>query len=117
MKTFILASLAISLTHVRSLNTIFKGGVRRFSPSLVASSGNIFTSAFPKYLGPTKTKRIQRLYMSSSSGIENPMNPNLYTEKAWEAIAKSPQFCDKYSTQYVETPILMKVDYSNMRIT
>jgi len=44
----------------------------------------------------------------STSGIENPMNPNLYTEKAWDAIAKAPQYCDKYSTQYVEAPLLLK---------
>ena len=46
--------------------------------------------------------------MSSSSGIENPMNPELYTERAWNAIAKAPPFCDKYKTQYVETTLLMK---------
>lgn len=45
---------------------------------------------------------------AGGSGVENPMNPNLYTEKAWDAIAKSPQFCEKYSTQYVEAPLLMK---------
>merc|ERR1711871_1769556 len=53
-------------------------------------------------------RKSTQISMSSSSGVENPMNPNLYTEKAWDAIAKSPQFCEKYSTQYVEAPLLMK---------
>jgi len=58
------------------------------------------------YLGFSK----QVLQMSSmgSGGIENPMNPNLYTEKAWDSIAKLPQYADKYSTQYVESPLLLR---------
>lgn len=36
------------------------------------------------------------------------MNPNLYTEKAWESIAKLPQYADKYSTQNLEATHLLK---------
>ena len=36
------------------------------------------------------------------------MNPNLYTEKAWDAIAKLPQYADKYSTQYVEATHVLR---------
>lgn len=36
------------------------------------------------------------------------MNPNLYTEKAWDAIAKLPQYADKYSTQYVEATHILR---------
>jgi ATP-dependent Clp protease ATP-binding subunit ClpB len=37
-----------------------------------------------------------------SSRSENPMNPELYTEKAWEAIAKLPLVLDKYGVQKIE---------------
>ena len=43
-----------------------------------------------------------------SGGVENPMNPNGYTEKAWDSIAKLPQFADKYSTQYLEAVHLLR---------
>ena len=36
------------------------------------------------------------------------MNPNLYTEKAWDAIAKLPQYADKYSTQYLEATHILR---------
>jgi ATP-dependent Clp protease ATP-binding subunit ClpB len=44
----------------------------------------------------------------AGGGVDNIMNPNSYTEKAWEAIQKLPQYGDKYSAQYVEAPILFK---------
>jgi ATP-dependent Clp protease ATP-binding subunit ClpB len=36
------------------------------------------------------------------------MNPNGYTEKAWDSIAKLPQFADKYSTQSLEASHLLR---------
>jgi len=36
------------------------------------------------------------------------MNPNLYTEKAFDAIAKLPQYADKFQTQMVEAPLLLR---------
>eukprot|EP00595_Chromulina_sp_UTEXLB2642_P003755 CAMPEP_0196765634 /NCGR_PEP_ID=MMETSP1095-20130614/10246_1 /TAXON_ID=96789 ORGANISM="Chromulina nebulosa, Strain UTEXLB2642" /NCGR_SAMPLE_ID=MMETSP1095 /ASSEMBLY_ACC=CAM_ASM_000446 /LENGTH=814 /DNA_ID=CAMNT_0042124011 /DNA_START=196 /DNA_END=2637 /DNA_ORIENTATION=- len=45
---------------------------------------------------------------SSGGGIENPMNPNIYTEKSWDSIAKLPQYATKYSVQYIESPLLLK---------
>jgi ATP-dependent Clp protease ATP-binding subunit ClpB len=36
------------------------------------------------------------------------MNPQLYTEKAWDAIAKLPQYADRYKTQVVEAPHILK---------
>jgi len=36
------------------------------------------------------------------------MNPEIYTEKAWNAIAKLPQYADKYSTQYVEATHVLR---------
>ncbi|RYG69019.1 AAA family ATPase [archaeon] len=48
---------------------------------------------------------------SSSGGIENPMNPNLYTEKAWESVAKLPQYADQYSVQQLEAIHLVKALY------
>lgn len=53
-----------------------------------------------------------RLLMSTSpsggGGVDNIMNPNAYTEKAWESIQKLPQYGDKYGAQFVEAPILFK---------
>lgn len=46
--------------------------------------------------------------VGGGGGIENPMNPNLYTEKAWDAIAKLPQYAEKYSTQSLEATHLLR---------
>ncbi|KAJ1428570.1 ClpB protein [Ochromonadaceae sp. CCMP2298] len=53
---------------------------------------------------------LSRHSMSSVPGgaVENPMNPNLYTEKAWEAVSKLPQFADKYSAQTLEATHLLR---------
>jgi ATP-dependent Clp protease ATP-binding subunit ClpB len=45
---------------------------------------------------------------STGGGIENPMNPEAYTEKAFEAVSKLPQYGDKYSTQALEASHLLK---------
>lgn len=55
--------------------------------------------------------RVLALRMSSMPGggqPENPMNPNLYTEKAFDSIAKLPGYCDKFQTQMVEAPLLLR---------
>lgn len=44
---------------------------------------------------------------SSGSGV-NPMNPDAYTEMAWEAIAKLPSLANNYQTQYIESPLLLR---------
>lgn len=36
------------------------------------------------------------------------MDPNNYTEKAWNSIAKLPSFAEKYSTQYIESTHLLQ---------
>lgn len=56
------------------------------------------------------TFRSQVLQMSSKGdgGIGNPMNPESYTEKAWDAIAKLPQYAKKYSTQYAEASLVLR---------
>jgi len=48
--------------------------------------------------------------VSSGAGgaPQNPMNPQLYTERAWESIAKLPQYSDKYQNQMVEATHLLK---------
>jgi Clp amino terminal domain, pathogenicity island component len=46
-------------------------------------------------------------------GIDNPMNPQTYTEKAFDSIAKLPQYCSKYSTQAAESPILLRALYDD----
>ena len=43
-----------------------------------------------------------------SSDVENPMNPNNYTEMAWESIAKLPSYASKYQTQYVDGPLILR---------
>jgi ATP-dependent Clp protease ATP-binding subunit ClpB len=45
---------------------------------------------------------------SSAGGVENPMNPNLYTEAAWNSIQKLPGYGDKYGAQFVEAIHLLK---------
>ena len=40
--------------------------------------------------------------------MENPLNQELYTEKAWGAIAKLPQYGEKYQTQSLESTHLFK---------
>lgn len=60
---------------------------------------------------PRQYPKIQALRMSSvggGGGAENPMNPNLYTEKAWDSIAKLPQYADQYSTQNLEATHLLR---------
>lgn len=54
--------------------------------------------------------RSQSLKMSSKGdgGVDNPMNPQMYTEKAWDAIAKLPQYAKKYSTQYAEASLVLR---------
>jgi ATP-dependent Clp protease ATP-binding subunit ClpB len=38
----------------------------------------------------------------------NVMNPQIYTEKAWESLARLPPSAEKYKMQYVEPILLMK---------
>jgi len=40
--------------------------------------------------------------------MPNPMNSELYTEKAFESLATLPQLCDQYSTGTVESPLLLR---------
>ena len=113
-----LAIFAISLSQVRCLHIRAGRSLKRMLPSqrpVFRTAHNVdshgpFQSTLRSPNTWTPLRRTRKFFMSSSStsGVENPMNPNLYTEKAWDAIAKSPQFCDKYSTQYVEAPLLMK---------
>jgi len=109
---FAFLTAAILTSHVNSFGL---SGFRRFvTPTQPASVRSIHThlhaqtAANTRYTHDNGFRHSTQLSMSSSSGVENPMNPALYTEKAWDAIAKSPQFCEKYSTQYVEAPLLMK---------
>lgn len=44
----------------------------------------------------------------ASGRIENPMDANLYTEKAWDSIAKLSQYGDKYSTANLEAEHLLR---------
>jgi len=59
---------------------------------------------------PTQFRRNGRLSMSSTGGggVDNPLNPNLYTEKAWDSIAKLPQYAQRYSTQSLESVHLLR---------
>jgi len=76
----------------KSLSTI--------SPSLHRLQ-NVNTRQISKVRGPNRL--IFRMSsMGSNSGIDNPMNPNLYTEKSWDSIAKLPQYGDEYGAQSLE---------------
>lgn len=56
---------------------------------------------FPKVRGPSRLV-FRMSSMGSNSGMDNPMNPNLYTEKAWDSVAKLPQYGDEYNAQSLE---------------
>jgi ATP-dependent Clp protease ATP-binding subunit ClpB len=43
-----------------------------------------------------------RALSSSSARIDNPLDPELYTEKAWEALNRVPTAMDRYGAQKVE---------------
>ena len=45
--------------------------------------------------------RSQAMHMSSNpdrGGVDNPMNPNTYTEAAWDAIGKLPNYAKKVTS-------------------
>lgn len=44
----------------------------------------------------------------SSSSSHNLMNPELYTENAFQSIIRLPQYADKYKTQYIEATHILK---------
>jgi ATP-dependent Clp protease ATP-binding subunit ClpB len=52
--------------------------------------------------------RALRMSSSATGGVDNLQNPNTYTEKAWDAVAKLPQYGDKYSTQSLEATHLLR---------
>lgn len=63
---------------------------------------SVFSRMNKGYL--TRTIRMS----STAGGGENLQNPNTYTEKAWDVIAKLPQYGDKYSAQSLEATHLLK---------
>lgn len=73
----------------------------------------VVTHRLPLSLHRTSSYRssISRIAMSSvagGGGVDNPLNPNLYTERAWESISKLPQYGQKYSTQTLESTHLLR---------
>ena len=66
------------------------------------------------FLGRTAARgHLSRQIMRSMSSVgghgpENTQNPETYTEKAWEAIAKLPQYGNKYSAQVMESTHLLR---------
>jgi ATP-dependent Clp protease ATP-binding subunit ClpB len=45
---------------------------------------------------------------TGGGGVDNPMNPNFYTEKAWDNIGKLPAYGDKYGTQFLEATHMLR---------
>lgn len=101
LATRTICAIAVWLSHSRTihgfnLNKFFPlryGGRSQYSPTSIVR--------------PLPSSAVA-LRMASTSGVENPFNPNLYTEKAWDSLAKLTQYADKYSVQYVEAPLLLK---------
>ena len=92
-------------------------GTRSISSSFSASS--ISKASITKTLLSVNNYRSNRNQLGSlrmvsggsgngGGGMENPMNPQLYTEKAWDAVSKVPQYADKYSNQMVEATHLLR---------
>jgi ATP-dependent Clp protease ATP-binding subunit ClpB len=81
--------------------------------TIMLSSTKLGTLSFSRFLPQVRLQRLPRGSVigrfASSSGVpENPMNPELYTEKAFEAIAKLPQYGDHYKNQRLEALHLIK---------
>lgn len=81
--------------------------------TIMLSSTKLGTLSFSRFLPQLRLQRLPRRSVigrfASSSGVpENPMNPELYTEKAFEAIAKLPQYGDHYKNQRLEALHLIK---------
>lgn len=96
--------LLISQTRAYSFS-FYKRFQTSFKP--VSLMTNPFLSTVnPKSLG--YRNQILKMSTNSGGGVDNPMNPNIYTEKAWESIGKLPAYADKYSVQYVEASLLLK---------
>jgi len=99
----IIALLSLAILSQRAAGFQSVRGMRR---SFATRSSH---AVLPSSLLSLQSKRTQMRMMSSmGDGPQNPMNPNIYTEKAFDAIAKLPQYADKFSTQYVEAPLLLR---------
>lgn len=100
-RSLCLLATAACLTQSRHLGHLSKpAGYSRLSRIATGVSSHHFVG------------RNQFLQMSSTGGggggMDNPMNPQIYTEKAWDAIAKLPQYAKKYSTQYAEASLVLR---------
>ena len=64
---------------------------------------------FHKSIAPSIQRIISdRRFSSRSSSDNNLLNPEKYTEQAWEILAKLPLFSEKYNVQYIEAAVLLK---------
>jgi len=51
-------------------------------------------------------RQLLRVSMSSNpSGVSNPMDPNVYTEKAWQAVSNMPQYETSTPPRLLRRPI------------
>jgi ATP-dependent Clp protease ATP-binding subunit ClpB len=46
--------------------------------------------------------------MAGSTDPQNVLNAEIYTEKAWDAIGKLPQYAEKYKQSFIEPELLLK---------
>eukprot|EP01041_Mallomonas_annulata_P014426 gene14426-30707_t len=46
--------------------------------------------------------------LSYNGRVENPMNPDKYTEQAWNIIMNLPEYSERYNAQYEEAPLMLK---------
>jgi len=53
-------------------------------------------------------KEITMVASSGENGGVEPLSPDRYTEKAWEALTKLPMYAEKYKVQYIEAPLILK---------
>lgn len=102
--SLLFGTLTVMSFQQRFISTMRRGSL--FSPFVFTNHHSL-----PSSITSSSSSLNSRLYMStnpSGSGVDNIMNPNSYTEKAWENIQKLPQYGDKYGAQFVEAPILFK---------
>lgn len=75
-----------------------------FSPSVQ----RLYSSYRATKPSPTSRSLVRMASTGGGGGVQNPMNPELYTEKAWENIAKLPGYGDKYGTQFLEATHILR---------
>ena len=104
MRTFSIFVIMLATIMRTGRSFRFLSSTSRVSiPSTRALASRVPSSAFLSTVSTVYRPRLlrsQAMRMSSNpdrGGVDNPMNPNTYTEAAWDAIGKLPNYAKKVS--------------------